>query len=50
MWEGKRMREIFRGEGERLSQHYDFRRMRIYKGRHGSETYRRRYRDAVWAL
>ena len=30
MWDGKRMREIFRREGARLSQHYDFRWMRIH--------------------
>lgn len=34
------MREIFRREGARLSQQYDFRRMMIYKGRHRSEMQR----------
>lgn len=32
--------EIFKREGARLSQHYDFRRMMIYKGRHRRETRR----------
>lgn len=40
VWDGKRMREIFSGEGARLSQHYDFRWMRIHKGRHSRETER----------
>lgn len=47
VWEEKRMREIFRGEGARLSRHYDFRRMKIYKGRRRSETRTERHRDAV---
>lgn len=38
---GKRMRDIFRGEGARLSRHFDFTRIKINTGRHRSETYSR---------
>lgn len=36
-WDGKRMREIFRGEGAWLSQHYDLRWMRIQRHRRVTE-------------
>lgn len=38
VWDGKRMREIFRGEGARLSQRCGFRWRRIHKGWHRRET------------